>query len=158
MTQALTGIVLAGVVAACWVLGRPKRNILRSTDASAIAAINRSQMELVIPAGAGAAKEQTSGLTVQLPAAHDRRGRGQLLKQLEGQFRAGGEARRSAMAVCQLWRHHEALPLIRRGLRDADPVVAALAADAMTHFRGRSSAPVAAAQPLKLPRNVSRMR
>ena len=96
MTQALSGIVLAGVVAACWVLGRPKRNILRSADASAIAAINRGQMELVIPAGTGDAKGQTSGQSVQLPAAHDR--------------------------------------------------------------RGRSSAPVAAAQPLKLPRNVSRMR
>lgn len=158
MTQALTGIVIAGVVAACWVLGRPKRNILRSTDASAIAAINRSQMELVIPAREGDAIGQASAQTVQLPAAHDRRGRGLLLKQLEAQFRAGGEARRNAMAICQLWRHREALPLIRRGLRDADQVVAALAADAMAHFRGRSSAPVAAAQPLKLPRNVSRMR
>ena len=71
MTQALTGIVLAGVVAACWVLGRPKRNILRSTDASAIAAINRSQMELVIPAREGDAMGQASAQTVQLPAAHD---------------------------------------------------------------------------------------
>ena len=81
-----------------------------------------------------------------------------VLKQLEAQFRAGGEARLSAMAVCQLLRHREALPLIRRGLRDADQVVAAFAADAMTNFRGRSRAPDAAAQPLKLPRNVSRMR
>lgn len=158
MTQALTGIVLAGVVAACWVLGRPKRNILRSTDASAIAALNRGQMELVIPGGGNDSTTQASSAMVVLPAASDRRGRGELLKQLEQQFRAGGEQRRTAMAICQLWRHREALPLIRRGLRDADQVVAQLAAEAMTNFRGRSSAPIAGAQPLKLPRNVSRMR
>ena len=158
MTQALTGIVIAGVLAACWVLGRPKRNILRSTNASAIAALNRGQMELVIPSDGSNSSDQGSQDTVVLPAASDRRGRQQLLQQLEAQFRAGGEARRSAMAICQLWHHREALPLIRRGLRDADQVVVQLAADAMTHFRGRSSAPVAAAQPLKLPRNVSRTR
>jgi len=158
MTQALTGIVIAGVLAACWVLGRPKRNILRSTDASGIAALNRGQMELVIPSDGSNSSNQGSQDTVVLPAASDRRGRHQLLQELEQQFRAGGEQRRTAMAICQLWCHREALPLIRRGLRDADQVVAQLAAEAMTHFRGRSSLPVASPQPLKLPRNVSRMR
>ena len=158
MTQALTGIVIAGVLAAYWVLGRPKRNILRSTDASGIAALNRGQMELVIPSDGSNSSNQGSQDTVVLPAASDRRGRHQLLQQLEQQFRAGGEQRRTAMTICQLWCHREALPLIRRGLRDADQVVAQLAAEAMTHFRGRSSLPVASPQPLKLPRNVSRMR
>ena len=51
--------------------------------------------------------------------------------------------------------HRAALPLIQRGLRDADPQVSRLAAAAMERFRGRSSAAQPAAKP---PRNVARTR
>ena len=62
-----------------------------------------------------------------------------LLAQLERQFLAGGHQRRQAMELCRAWRHPAALPLIRRGLRDADTGVVAVAAEAMTVFRGRTS-------------------
>lgn len=161
MTQALSGAAIAAVIAACWLLGRPRPKILRSTDASAVAALNRSQMELVLPRPTEAASSTDSNshnsLRVALPSAADRRGRVQLLAQLERQFQQGGEPRRQALAVCSAWQHRDALPLIRRGLRDSDQQVAALAAEAMAHFRGRSSATAqrAAAKP---PRNVSRTR
>ncbi|MBD1192992.1 HEAT repeat domain-containing protein [Vulcanococcus sp. Clear-D1] len=161
MTQALSGAAIAAVIAACWLLGRPRPKILRSTDASAVAALNRSQMELVLPrqreAASSADSSSHNSLSVALPSAADRRGRLQLLAQLERQFQQGGEPRRQALAVCSAWQHRDALPLIRRGLRDSDQQVAALAAEAMAHFRGRSAATaqLAVAKP---PRNVSRTR
>jgi hypothetical protein len=161
MTQALSGAAIAAVIAACWLLGRPRPKILRSTDASAVAALNRSQMELVLSRQTEAANSTDSNshnsLRVALPSAADRRGRLQLLAQLECQFQQGGEPRRQALAVCSAWQHRDALPLIRRGLRDSDCQVAALAAEAMAHFRGRSAASPQSA-PAKAPRNVSRTR
>ena len=161
MTQALSGAAIAAVIAACWLLGRPRPKILRSTDASAVAALNRSQMELVLQRQAETLNSSNPGrhssMSVVLPSPADKRGRLQLLTELERQFKQGGEPRRQALAVCSAWQHRDALPLIRRGLRDSDQQVAALAAEAMAHFRGRSSATAqrAAAKP---PRNVSRTR
>jgi hypothetical protein len=161
MTQALSGAAIAAVIAACWLLGRPRPKILRSTDASAVAALNRSQMELVLPRPTETVSSTDanshSSLRVALPSAADRRGRLQLLAQLERQFQQGGEPRRQALALCGAWQHRDALPLIRRGLRDSDQQVAALAAAAMVHFRGRSSA-TAQRVAAKPPRNVSRTR
>jgi hypothetical protein len=94
-----------------------------------------------------------------LPAAADLRGRRQLLLLLERQFQAGGGERQRAMATCGAWGHRAALPLIQRGLRDADPQVSRLAAAAMDRFRGRSGPAAASPQPAaKPPRNVSRTR
>ena len=162
MTQALSGAAIAAVIAACWLLGRPRPKILRSTDASAVAALNRSRMELVVrrdgdtePATAHDS-QAAAAETILLPAAADLRGRRQLLMQLHQQFQAGGQQRRQALTVCAAWRHREALPLIRRGLRDSDCRVAALAAEAMQTFRGRPVPAQAAAVPA--PRNVSRTR
>ena len=165
MTQALSGAAIAAVIAACWLLGRPRPKILRSTDASAVAALNRSQMELVLPRPteeAGSSEAAAQGASpVALPSAADRRGRLQLLAALERQFQLGGDQRRQALAVCSAWQHRDALPLIRRGLRDSDQQVAALAARAMAHFRGRSTATLQIGPQLagaKPPRNVSRTR
>ena len=162
MTQALSGAAIAAVIAVCWLLGRPRPKILRSTDASAVAALNRSQMALVLPRQeeASASAEvgnQSSSAQIALPSPADRRGRLQLLAQLERQFQAGGSQRQAALAVCNIWRHRDALPLIRRGLRDSDQQVAALAAEAMQSFRGRST-PAPQAAPAKPPRNISRTR
>ena len=171
MTQALSGAAIAAVIAVCWLLGRPRPKILRSTDTSAVAALNRGQMELVLEASGGAAtataaSDQDPDPGSENPALadggtpswpRDQRQRGLLLRQLEQQFLAGGEPRRQAMAVCGAWNHRDTLPLIRRGLRDSDQQVAALAAAAMVHFRGRSSA-TAQRVAAKPPRNVSRTR
>jgi len=158
MNQALSGAAIAAVIAVLWLLGRPRTTILRSTDTSAIAALNRSQMTLVQGAGGAKAAAATvhAAAEAALPAAADLRGRRQLLLQLERQFQAGGGERQRAMATCGAWGHRAALPLIQRGLRDADPQVSRLAAAAMERFRGRSSG---GAQPsAKPPRNVSRTR
>jgi hypothetical protein len=160
MTQALSGAAIAAVIAVCWLLGRPRPKILRSTDASAVAALNRSRMELVLPKGkqeSGPSAAGSNPIALALPGAADLRGRRQLLSHLERQFQAGGEQRLQALALCSAWRHRDALPLIRRGLRDSDCQVAALAAEAMAHFRGRSAASPQSA-PAKAPRNVSRTR
>ena len=160
MTQALSGAVIAAVISAYWLLGRRRPTILKSTDASAVAALNRSRMELVLPKDTqDSAPEPDAPVldSLVLPAAADLRGRRQLLAQLEQQFQSGGEQRVQALAVCSAWGHRDALPLIRRGLRDSDCQVAALAAEAMAHFRGRSAAAPQPA-PAKAPRNVSRTR
>jgi hypothetical protein len=165
MTQALSGAAIAAVIAACWLLGRPRPKLLRSTDTSAVAALNRSQMERVLqqssesPEAGGSAAG--SGAAPSFPSPSDRRGRRQLLEQLHRQFQAGGVQRLQAMALCLAWKHREALPLIRRGLRDHNSEVAALAAAAMAEFRGRSTGVLSASpQPAaaRLPRNVSRTR
>jgi hypothetical protein len=117
-------------------------------------------MELVIPRDNQDSTPEPNAPVLDslvLPAAADLRGRRQLLAQLEQQFQAGGEQRVQALAVCSAWRHRDALPLIRRGLRDSNCQVAALAAEAMAHFRGRSAAAPQPA-PAKAPRNVSRTR
>ena len=160
MTQALSGAAIAAVIAACWLLGRRRPTILKSTDASAVAALNRSRMELVLPKDSPDSASEPDAPVLEsrvLPGPADLRGRRQLLAQLEQQFQAGGEQRVQALALCSTWRHRDALPLIRRGLRDSDCQVAALAAEAMAHFRGRSAAAPQPA-PAKAPRNVSRTR
>ena len=55
MNQAMTGVVIAAVLAACWLLGRPRPKLLSSTDTAAVAALNRGQMELVLADPAAAA-------------------------------------------------------------------------------------------------------
>ena len=159
MNQAMTGVVIAAVLAACWLLGRPRPKLLSSTDTAAVAALNRGQMELVLGQAEAAASLPATPLPLGQSWPRDARGRQHLLARLEQQFRAGGQARQSAMACCLAWNNRAALPLIRRGLRDTDTQVVALAAQAMERFRGRSSAPLAVIpQTAKRPRNVSRMR
>jgi hypothetical protein len=156
MTQALSGAALAALIAVCWLLGRPKPRLLSSTDTSQVAALNRSQMELVLLSPDGPNPEAADAEAPHWP--RDSRSRQQLLAELERQFRAGGEQRQQAMATCRAWGHRAALPLIRRGLKDADTRVVGLAAEAMAAFRGRSTAAMQRAQTSTLPRNVSRTR
>jgi hypothetical protein len=156
MTQALSGAALAALIAVCWLLGRPKPRLLSSTDTSQVAALNRSQMELVLLPPDGPNPEAADAEAPHWP--RDSRSRQQLLAELERQFRAGGAQRQQAMASCRAWGHRAALPLIRRGLKDADTTVVGLAAEAMAAFRGRSTAAMQRAQAATLPRNVSRTR
>ena len=162
MTQALSGAAIAAVIAVCWLLGRPRRTILRSTDTTAVAALNRGQMERLIerptPEQTAVAGPSAAEATAMAAWPRDARERGQLLRNLEQRFASAGDARRQAMALAATWGDRAALPLIRRGLRDSDPAVVALAAEAMESFRGRTT-PGAPVQPdAKAPRNVSRTR
>ena len=171
MTQALSGAAIAAVIAACWLLGRPRPKILRSTDTSAVAALNRGQLErLLDPSGAApaaasleaAADAAAAAAAAELCWPRSARDRAVLLRQLEQQFSRAGEPRRQALALAAAWGDRSTLPLIRRGLRDGDPAVVALAAQAMASFRGQPTAAGgagAAAQPAaRAPRNVSRTR
>ena len=163
MTQALSGAAIAAVIAVCWLLGRPRRTILRSTDTTAVAALNRGQMERLIERPTSEQNGLAPGpsaaeATAMAAWPRDARERGQLLRNLEQRFASAGAARRQAMALAATWGDRAALPLIRRGLRDSDPAVVALAAEAMESFRGRTT-PGAPVQPAaKAPRNVSRTR
>ena len=176
MTQALSGAAIAAVLAVFWLLGRPRTRLLSTTDTSAVAALNRTQMErLLDPAAARGSEDDAATSAVALRHVRDgwprdSRGRTLLLRHLQEQFQQGGPLRRQAIATCVAWRNRAALPLIRQGLRDSDPAVVALAAAAMVEFRGRTSAggmamtaaaqgATTGAQPVaKPPSNVSRTR
>ena len=149
---------------------------MRSTDGASVAALNRVQMELVVtqPAagqepGQGAAHLPMADPSLASPWAAIPPAvppfRPQGLRELNAQlaalkagFALGGQARRQAMETCLVWGHRAALPLLHLGLRDADPVVAGLAARGLDRFRGRSAASAEPAQPARLPRNVARTR
>jgi HEAT repeat protein len=159
MTQALSGAALAAVLAVCWLMGRPRRPMLRSTDTTAVAALNRGQIERLLDAAtppAAASQEEAGAPPASWP--RDARSRGLLLRPREQQFRHAGEPRRQALAACAAWGDRAALPLIRRGLRDSDPAVVALAAAAIGRFRGRTSPAAQPQRTARLPRTVSRTR
>jgi hypothetical protein len=166
MNQAFTGAAIAAVIAVCWLLGRPRRPLLRSTDTTAVAALNRNQIERLFTAPSErdtAGGETGPSAVIAAPTRvvwpRDARNRSLLLSELEQQFQQGGLPRRQALAACLAWGDRSALPLIRRGLRDSDPAVVALAAKAISPFRGRSTMPANLAQrAAKAPRTVSRTR
>ena len=183
MNQALSGGAVALVLALLWLLRRPKPQLMRSTDGASVAALNRAQMELVIPdaASTGTAPAPVEPSQPELgpesiPAAQGSPGpafivhRSPLpqsrslgdvnarLAALKAGFARGGQARRQAMESCLAWGHRAALPLLHLGLRDTDPVVVGLAARGLDRFRGRSGPKPLGAQVARLPRNVSRTR
>ena len=66
------------------------------------------------------------------------------------------DQRLEAVRVAGQWGHASVLPLLRRGLRDADSLVVEAAATAMERHRGATRpSPAQVARP---PRNVARMR
>ena len=178
MTQALSGGAVALVLLVLWLLGRPRRPLMRSTDGAAVAALNRVQMERVVavPAsGEGPGMELEPQLIPELeagpgplagglvpggiwPQPRNLRELNAQLASLKAGYALGGPARRQAMETCLAWGHRSALPLLHLGLRDADPAVAVLAARGLDRFRGRSGAPAPLAQAARLPRNVARTR
>ena len=142
-----------------WLLTRRKpAALLRSTDASAVAALNRAQIARVVALAAAdgdsvaSAAAAAAPAPLDLPAAGDARGRAALLHTLRLQLQGGTPERLAAMRTAAGWRDRAVLPLLRRGLRDVDPQVVLAAAAGMASFRGRTAAPV---QP---PRRVARTR
>jgi hypothetical protein len=178
MTQALSGGAVALVLLVLWLLRRPRPQLMRSTDGAAVAALNRIQMELVVtePAsgmGSGplsavkflpeptvAPGSLGTALSPGLPQLQPRSLRevNAQLASLKAGYALGGPARRQALETCLAWGHRSALPLLHLGLRDADPVVAGLAARGLDRFRGRSGPSARPAQAARLPRNVARTR
>ena len=156
MNPSLLGAIVAALLAGLWLSSRRRpRPFLRSDDSSAVAALNRAQIAMVTvqapassPAAAAAVMEVSSHLPAAgstpllaapaFPPAGAVRQRRALLLQLERWFHGSATDRRQAMALARLWGHPCMLPLLRRGLRDPDPLVMAEAAAAIQAFRGRS--------------------
>lgn len=163
MNTSLLGAVLALLLGLLWWTGRTRRPLLRSTDAGSVAALNRARIASVrqarVPAeGRGETPghgpvAQASAALVRAPDEEEPaeevpwprlpvngRERRDLLALL-GTWLRGDEADRlRAMTVLHGWRHRDALPLLRRGLRDPHPAVMREAARALEAFRGRPAA------------------
>lgn len=172
MNPSLLGAVSATLLVVLWLATRRRpRPFLRSADTSAIAALNRVQIERVRNSSAeletsafGAdpfrAKDGGNGLdargaaaaAVALPGPADARGRRLLLQRLSAAAAADPQQRLEAMRIARRWGDRSVLPLLRRGLRDVHPAVVAEAALAIAAYRGRM------VQPVLRPRRVSRTR
>jgi hypothetical protein len=177
MNASILGAIAAAVLTVLWMTGRSRRPLLRSTDTAAVAALNRNQVRArtrteagteagadpALPTGTSLRYPWAPGMatvgppSLPLPATVGERSL--FLRKLELWSRGDDQERRRAMRSARLWRHRDALPLLRRGLRDPDPAVVLEAAMAMEVFRGRPAArPRPPVQPVLLPRNVSRTR
>ena len=137
-----------------WLQRKPVKPLLSSTDASAVAQLNRTQLELVIEAEQRSKTKDdvlsnwTRPVTVQETIS--------LQQALRFGMNAGPEERLLAVRQAACWGHRSVLPLLRRALHDSDPRVVEAAALAIEPFR--SSPHRKMPQASRPPRNVSRMR
>lgn len=144
--------ILLGVL--FWLQRKPIKPMLSSTDASVVAQLNRSQLELIIvkdddvERSADPVAHWTAPRTPQERIAEHR--------QLCCAMEAGPDERLQAVRLAAMWGHQCVLPLLRRALRDSDSRVVAAAASAIERYRGAPS--MAQTQSARPPRNVSRMR
>ena len=112
-----------------WLQRKPLKPMLSSTDASAVAQLNRTQLELVIEAKQLSKIEDvdlsawTSPVTAQETIS--------LQKALRFGMNSGPEERLLAVRQAARWGHRSVLPLLRRALRDSDPRVVESAAQAI---------------------------
>ncbi len=161
MNQAMAALVVATILSGLWLLGRPRPRLLASADTTSVAALNRAQLELVqapavVPVEAAARPDSPWVAVPALGASVQERLRFERwLKEL---WRGEPADRLRALAACRQWGHPSVLPWLRRGLRDGDAAVVALASEAIGPFRGPLRSAVADPQPLRLPRNVARTR
>lgn len=135
-----------------WMLWRRRPPaLLISTDASAVAALNRVQISLVRERlNAPPPPEQTApganaAAPPALPALGDGRGSSLLLLRLQRQLHGDNAERLAAVIQAVAWGDRRTLPLLQRGLRDVDPAVVRVAARGMEAFRGRSASGVVGA-------------
>lgn len=163
MNPSVLGGGAALLVVLAWLLARRKPVVvLRSTDASAVAALNRAQITQV-QVMAGADEEEVLASTdtplaaFEFPAAGAARGRAALVQGLSLQLQGTTPERLEAITRAAGWGDRAALPLLQRGLRDVDPEVVLAAATGMAKFRGRTpgQAAVAKSNPVPLPRNAA---
>ncbi|MGC6482121.1 MAG: HEAT repeat domain-containing protein [Synechococcus sp.] len=161
MTQAYVGGAAAVVLAAVlYAVGRrPSKPFLRNPDVTSVAALNRAQMELVQaaaddaqPTPAPDGQEASTDWQAPTSPAQVRA----LLNQLRAAMNGGPDQRLQAVLLAGCWGHRALLPLLRRGLRDADSRVVVAAASALDGRRGATTP--ASVQVVRPPRNVARMR
>lgn len=167
MHPSIPAALLMLLLAAGWLLGRRRvRPVLGSADTTAVAELNRLQIECLkttpvspsaipaasiartsapigaaSPAGAAAGSPPDAGF--QAPGAASSLGGGapgRRLLRLQSWSGASREQRLQALEIARQAGRREALPLLRLGLRDPDLTVMAAAAAAMVRFRGRPTA------------------
>ena len=164
MTQLLAGGAALVLMAVLWGLGRrPGKVLLRSTDAASVAAINRAQLGVVetvltednSTSSVEPVSAEMAAVQFRPPAGVSERIA--LERQLRQAMDQGDPLLRlDAIVTAGAWGHGNVLPLLRRGLRDADSRVVEAAAAAIARHRGATKVPeILAARP---PRNVARMR
>ena len=164
MNQLLAGGAALVLVVVLWSLGRrPGKTLLSSTDATSVAAINRAQLGLVQVSSPQQNPETQEGsgkgtgdlAPFQPPVSSAERI--SLERRLrEAMDQGNPDQRLEAVRVAGQWGHASVLPLLRRGLRDADSLVVEAAATAIERHRGATRpSPTQVARP---PRNVARMR
>jgi hypothetical protein len=158
MNPTVLGGAASLLLVVLWWSGRRRPvQLLRSTDASAIAALNRAQIVAVrqpLPTVVTQPSSESEGqcpaeALVDLPPSL-------VLRRLSLALSQSPSTRLAALRQARVWGHRASLPLLLRGLRDPDPAVVLEAALAMERFRGRSAVAQPAAEPL--PRNVARNR
>ena len=143
------------LVVAVWWRGRSGRPMLRSTDASNVAALNRVQLSRVISEPETAAADQPVPVEVWQPPRTERECL-ELKTRLRLAMNGGPEGRLEAVRIAARWGSATVLPLLRRALRDSDSRVVEEAAAAIAPKRGATRRlPV---QPARPPRNVARTR
>ena len=116
---------------------------------------DRAQLELVIePSASSESPDPSGGEAWQPPGTA--RDKVVLQNQLRLRMDQGPDQRLEAVRLAARWGGAQALPVLRRGLRDSDSRVVLEAAAAMESLRSvRAIQPAASARP---PRNVARMR
>ena len=154
MQNVLLPVAVGLLAVFLWLQRKPVKPMLSSTDASAVAQLNRTQLELVIEAEQRSKTKDddlsnwTRPVTVQETIS--------LQQALRFGMNAGPEERLLAVRQAACWGHRSVLPLLRRALHDSDPRVVEAAALAIEPFR--SSPHRKMPQASRPPRNVSRMR
>ena len=155
MQNVLLPVVAIALGAGLLIWRRPAKPLLRSTDVSGVVELNRAQLELVIePSASSESPVPSEGDAWQPPATA--RDKAVLQNQLRQRMNQGPDQRLEAVRLAARWGGSQALPVLRRGLRDSDSRVVLEAAAAMESLRSvRATQPATSARP---PRNVARMR
>ena len=138
--------------------------MLRSTDASGVAELNRAQLTRVIDASPESADAALLDAEMQghVPSSLDpwqspatERERLDLYMRLRQAMAGGPDERLEAVKIASMMGGQAVLPLLRRALRDSDSRVVEAAAAAIAPQRG---APRLRSQASRPPLNVARMR
>ena len=160
MNTQFLGAFAAFLAVLIWFGIRRKPTPFASLDASAVAALNRAQISLVQSnlvqpndEVVSASSSSTHSASWALPA--DPREQVSFLKTLYAQLAGDTGERLAAMQAARAWGHRATLPLLKRGLRDANLEVVLEAAQAMEGFRGRSTPVVSSKPQPRLPRNAA---
>jgi len=167
MTRFVPFALLMGVAALLWLIRGRRPTLLVSTDASAVASLNRAQISRAASEGSTDAENTTGpGGSLngegEVDAGNGLRpatGRERLLWLARiRRLSSGSPAERlRAVHLCARNKDASVLPQLRSALHDANSTVVLMAAKQMTRYRGRPTI-VRSRSRRSLPRNVARIR